>query len=110
MFNKEKTLLKNQLLNNFLFEPTLGQYELIEKLCNFIFCSEQNPVFILKGYAGTGKTSIIGALTKSLPTVKQRTLLLAPTEANLLSTLKKVCLAKPTATSPSVLQVQKSLS
>jgi exodeoxyribonuclease-5 len=79
VFSKEKSLLKSELLKNFLYEPTLGQYELIEKLCDFIFCTEQNPVFILKGYAGTGKTSIIGALTKSLPTVKQRTLLLAPT-------------------------------
>ena len=41
--------------------------------------SEDKPVFILKGYAGTGKTSLLSAVVKILPHLDLRALLLAPT-------------------------------
>jgi exodeoxyribonuclease-5 len=61
-------------------EPTQQQRALIDALCRF--CSKQTPslsVFLLNGYAGTGKTSVVAALVKSLRAVRYHTVLLAPT-------------------------------
>ncbi len=68
------------LLKNFPFNPTKGQSDFFEKM-NIFFLkkTEEKPVFILKGYAGTGKTSLISALVRSLPRLDLRSLLLAPT-------------------------------
>jgi len=66
------------------FKPTGGQQIALGDLSDFIwtFSSEKaNPdtVFVLKGYAGTGKTSIISALVNVLPDLKLKSVLLAPT-------------------------------
>ncbi|MEI6898325.1 MAG: AAA family ATPase, partial [Bacteroidota bacterium] len=69
------------LFKEFPYDPTPGQRVLIEKLGNFLFYSWNTPgsVFILKGYAGTGKTTIVTALVNVLPRLKKRSVLLAPT-------------------------------
>lgn len=59
--------------------PTPGQDILISQLADFIFDHQANKVFIVKGFAGTGKTSLISALVKTLDEVELKTLLLAPT-------------------------------
>ena len=41
--------------------------------------TEEKPTFILRGYAGTGKTTLVSALVKVLPRLKMKSLLLAPT-------------------------------
>lgn len=61
------------------FIPNSDQNSAIEILSNFIFSKETRSLFILKGYAGTGKTNLISALTKALPSIKWRSVLLAPT-------------------------------
>jgi len=71
--------LKSAIEVAFGFEPTQGQAELINLLCSFITSDAHNPVFILKGYAGTGKTTIVGSLVKALPSIQHKTTLLAPT-------------------------------
>ncbi len=67
------------LLDSFPFEPTNGQKILAGRLEQFL--SEQDPsaLFVLKGYAGTGKTSFISAMVRILPAVKKKAILLAPT-------------------------------
>jgi len=60
-------------------EPTVDQIVLMERLTQFVFIQEENPLFILKGYAGTGKTTILGAFVKSLKEAKAKVKLLAPT-------------------------------
>ena len=68
------------LLKYFPFQPTKGQAEFFKKMDPFFKKnSDDKPVFILKGYAGTGKTSLISALVKILPRIEMRSLLLAPT-------------------------------
>lgn len=67
------------LLKHFRFEPTSGQRLLVDRLSKFVFSDDERSAFILKGYAGTGKTTIIGALVKALPEVRMRCVLLAPT-------------------------------
>lgn len=63
----------------FPFEPSQGQANLIEKLAKFIYGFRDPDAFVLKGYAGTGKTTLVGALVRALPTLRIRTVLLAPT-------------------------------
>ena len=74
-------------MNNFLLErmtahfghvPTKQQRELMAKLSDFVVCGF-DAVFVLKGYAGTGKTSVVGALIRSMDELKQPVVLLAPT-------------------------------
>lgn len=59
--------------------PTPSQEQLTEKLAGFILGPNENKVFIVKGFAGTGKTTLISALVKSLEEIRVKTLLLAPT-------------------------------
>ncbi|MFO7863180.1 MAG: AAA family ATPase [Salinivirgaceae bacterium] len=72
-----------QIITELGFEPTSDQVEAAAMLS--IFVTEHNPnalreqVMILRGYAGTGKTSLIGALVRALGKNKQRSVLLAPT-------------------------------
>ena len=49
------------------------------ELTDFTFSQLKKHAFVLKGYAGTGKTSIVGAMVKSLPEFNITTVLLAPT-------------------------------
>lgn len=63
----------------FPFEPNATQKKLISKLAGFIEQTENDTVFLIKGYAGTGKTTITGALVKAAESIKLRTVLLAPT-------------------------------
>ena len=58
---------------------TQDQENLVKNLSNFIFHKDDCDIFILDGYAGTGKTTIISALIKTLPFYGIRTELLAPT-------------------------------
>ena len=77
--NEEQYEFK-QLIPYFLpFIPNSDQNSAIELLTNFIFNDESRSLFILKGYAGTGKTNLISALTKALPSIRWRSVLLAPT-------------------------------
>ena len=69
-----------QLLNNkFPFEPTSQQTEVINQLSEFVENSSSNSLFLLKGYAGTGKTTLVSSLINSLWSVGKKVVLLAPT-------------------------------
>ncbi|NNK39793.1 MAG: AAA family ATPase [Winogradskyella sp.] len=65
--------------NKFPFTPTLKQDKVLKELSLFIFDDTPNSLYLLKGYAGTGKTSIIGAIVSQLWQVKKSAILLAPT-------------------------------
>ncbi len=64
---------------HFPYRPTADQTALISELAAFILDPEPLSVFILKGYAGTGKTTIVSSLVKMLPGLKADSVLLAPT-------------------------------
>jgi len=61
------------------FEPTVQQVELLDLLGVFLVSTDKDKVFLLRGYAGTGKTSVVSALVRALNALKQKTVLLAPT-------------------------------
>lgn len=66
------------LLNKFPYEPTLGQQQLFRKVDDFL--KEKNhPVLLIKGYAGTGKTTVISSLTQMLPLFNFKFVMMAPT-------------------------------
>jgi len=67
------------LLSKFPYLPTEGQKSLLFHLSRFIFTKKPNPLFILKGYAGTGKTTIVSTMVQNLHGLNQQTVLLAPT-------------------------------
>ena len=64
---------------NFIHIPTQEQDYVIDLWCKFLLQRSDDCIFLLKGYAGTGKTSLVGALVKTMKMLKQRVVLLAPT-------------------------------
>lgn len=67
------------LKSKFPFEPTSKQDQVLMQLSQFVFDSGSDHLFLLKGYAGTGKTSIIGTLVSNLWEAKKSAVLMAPT-------------------------------
>lgn len=68
-----------KIKENFPFSLTNDQQIAITKIVDFIFNPKSQEVFLLKGYAGTGKSSLIGTLVKTMAQFEQKTVLLAPT-------------------------------
>ena len=64
---------------NFLHNPTKEQKKAISLLSDFLLSREQDSIFLLKGYAGTGKTSLLAALVRTMQQLRLRVMLLAPT-------------------------------
>lgn len=71
--------LHKTTLDHFDFEIAPSQKELLQKLCEFYFNNNSTTLFILKGYAGTGKTTLLSAFVNGLFKMKRKTVLLAPT-------------------------------
>jgi exodeoxyribonuclease V len=67
------------LIRSMAFAPTEGQQGALSRLANFLSKSGSGDTYLLKGYAGTGKTTIIAALVKALPKFRMKVVLLAPT-------------------------------
>ncbi|CAL2103268.1 Exodeoxyribonuclease V alpha chain [Tenacibaculum sp. 190130A14a] len=68
-----------ELLQKFPYQPTEKQQELLDALTRFIFEDNNRALFLLKGYAGTGKTTIISTVVNNLWRVGKKAVLLAPT-------------------------------
>lgn len=75
----EISALSAKLKTNFPFEPTLVQEQALQDLASYFSSTDDNEVFVLKGYAGTGKTTLIGTLVKTIGALRYKTVLLAPT-------------------------------
>lgn len=71
--------LATQACNNLPYVPNAQQSELLLRLSRFILTGSDNEIFLLTGYAGTGKSSLVGALVKALTNLEHKTVLLAPT-------------------------------
>ena len=71
--------LERQIKENFPYQPTLEQEIAVKSLSEFLLSTLADEVFILRGYAGTGKTSLVGALVKTMDQLQQKSVLLAPT-------------------------------
>ncbi len=73
------SIFKQQFAHFFEHDLTNDQAILVTHLEAFLKIKENHQLFVLKGYAGTGKTSILGAFVKTLSHFKVKTKLLAPT-------------------------------
>jgi exodeoxyribonuclease-5 len=73
------TIIYNNLCKNLGNTPTGDQAEAMKKIASYI-CEDSNDIiFLLTGYAGTGKTSVISSVVKTLDSLRMRSVLLAPT-------------------------------
>ncbi|MDR0206979.1 MAG: AAA family ATPase [Bacteroidales bacterium] len=68
-------LIREQVIH----DPTPGQEQAIFQIVEFLYKKEPKQLFILKGYAGTGKTTLISALVRVFDSLSKKTVLLAPT-------------------------------
>ena len=76
MVNEE---LKYRILQNFGFVPTADQLHAVEVFARFMTDRDERAVMILRGSAGTGKTSLAGAIVRTMQELRQKVTLLAPT-------------------------------
>lgn len=74
-----QNFIASQIKAQLPFEPTDQQIHLLDALGEFLMSTDKEKVFLLRGYAGTGKTSVVSALVRALNELKQKTVLLAPT-------------------------------
>lgn len=74
-----RKFIATKILENLAFQPTPGQVEMIGELSAFLASSDLSEIMLVKGYAGTGKTTLVDSLVKTLAAMKQKSVLLAPT-------------------------------
>ncbi len=67
------------MLRSFGFEPTDGQRIVLVHLAAFLLSTKKNPTYLLQGYAGTGKTTLVTTLVRTLPRLGMDYQLMAPT-------------------------------
>ncbi len=86
-----KNEITQQIYTKICFNPTINQKIIVERVSEWLTICQSESIFILNGYAGTGKTTIIAALVSALSDLKINTTLLAPTgrAANVLSRYSK---------------------
>jgi exodeoxyribonuclease-5 len=73
------TIIYNQLCKNLGNIPTNDQSDSLKKLAGYICDNNNDIIFLMTGYAGTGKTSVISSVVKTLDLLRMRSVLLAPT-------------------------------
>ena len=71
--------LKYQILQQFGCPPTHEQAHALEVFAEFLTDRDPYAVMILRGSAGTGKTTLSGAIVRTLKEIRQKVMLLAPT-------------------------------
>jgi exodeoxyribonuclease-5 len=74
-----ETIIYNHLCKNLGNTPTDDQSKALKKIASFICENTNDVIFLLTGYAGTGKTSLISSAVKTLDLLRMRSVLLAPT-------------------------------
>lgn len=73
------TYIAGQIYAKISFGATLSQKKVVEKLSEYLSSSDYSRIFVLNGYAGTGKTTLISALVAVLRETGVKSVLLAPT-------------------------------
>jgi exodeoxyribonuclease-5 len=73
------TIIYNNLCKNLGNQPTGDQSEALKKIASYITDNTNDVIFLLTGYAGTGKTSVISSMVKTLDLLRMKSVLLAPT-------------------------------
>jgi exodeoxyribonuclease V len=79
MTEMRDAIIFNSLCSSLGNTPTSDQSDVLWKLAAYITDNTNDTIFLLSGYAGTGKTSVISAVVKTLDLLRMRSVLLAPT-------------------------------
>ncbi len=74
-----RNFIAAKLLDNLEFHPTGGQVEMIGELGAFLASDDVAEIMLVRGYAGTGKTTLVNSLVRTLSSLKQKCVLIAPT-------------------------------
>jgi len=74
-----KDYIKDVIYSHIPFSPTDGQKNLVDFLAEMMISTSGNRLLLVKGYAGTGKTSVISAFVRTLNDFKTGRTLMAPT-------------------------------
>ena len=67
------------VVRGFPYQPTVSQLSAISGILRFLAVRDDKSLFVLKGYAGTGKTTVVSTFIKKLSIINLKTVLLAPT-------------------------------
>lgn len=73
------TQISQSITQQLPFSPTVGQQQLISIFSQFITCRNEHAVMVLRGSAGTGKTSVARAIVRAMLSMRQKVVLMAPT-------------------------------
>ncbi len=73
------SLFYNILSRHFPFKPTYKQDIFFKEIASYLTDGGNESIFVLKGYAGTGKTTVISAIVNNLAEINKKYVLLAPT-------------------------------
>ena len=73
------TYIAGQIYAKISFDATVSQKKVVENLSEYLSSPDYSSIFILNGYAGTGKTTLIAALVQVLRAMNIPCVLLAPT-------------------------------
>lgn len=76
---QQEAHIKSLILSRVRYTPTEDQYDLAGKLSVFLTDRNQDKLFLLQGYAGTGKSTMVSALVGILPQIGLKSVLLGPT-------------------------------
>ncbi|MGL4491251.1 MAG: AAA family ATPase, partial [Tannerellaceae bacterium] len=71
--------IREQIKRNFQYNPTSDQLFALNSLADFMVSTDNESLLLIKGYAGTGKTSLIATLVRTMNQLEQKCILLAPT-------------------------------
>ncbi len=73
------TYIARQIYAKILFDATVSQKKVVEKLSDWLASADSSSIFVLNGYAGTGKTTLVAAMVAVLREMGTPAVLLAPT-------------------------------
>ena len=71
--------IASQIYAKLLYQPTNNQKKIVEAFAEYLVEGDSSSIFVLNGYAGTGKTTLVAAIVAALKNVGIRSVLLAPT-------------------------------
>ena len=71
--------IASQIYAKLLYQPTNNQKKIVEAFSEYLIEGDNSTIFVLNGYAGTGKTTLVAAIVSALKTMGIRSVLLAPT-------------------------------
>jgi ATP-dependent exoDNAse (exonuclease V) alpha subunit len=74
-----QSLFYNTLCRDFPYRPTYKQDVFFREIADFLTDTRNDTIFVLKGYAGTGKTTVISTIVNNLGEINKKYVLLAPT-------------------------------